>query len=52
MPGNIAKADKYWPGASAKNDKQIATDEEKSFLNNTDADGVTLQGYDAVSYFH
>ena len=27
------------------------TDEEKGFLNNTDPDGVTLQGYDAVTYF-
>jgi YHS domain-containing protein len=51
VPGNIVKADKYWPAVSAKNGKQITTDEEKSFLNNTDEDGVTLQGYDAVAYF-
>src|SRR5215204_2265832 len=51
VTGNINKADKYWPGVSAKNGKQITTDEEKSFLNNADADGVTLKGYDAVSYF-
>ena len=51
IAGNIAKADKYWPGVSAKNGKQIVTDEEKGFLNNTDPDGVTLQGYDAVAYF-
>jgi YHS domain-containing protein len=51
VPANIVKADKYWPAVSAKNGKQVTTDEEKGFLNNTDADGVTLQGYDAVAYF-
>ncbi len=51
VSGNISKADKYWPKVSEKNGKQITTDEEKSFLNNTDEDGVTLQGYDAVAYF-
>jgi YHS domain-containing protein len=51
VAGNITKADKYWPSVSAKNGKQIVTDEEKGFLNNTDPDGVTLQGYDAVTYF-
>jgi YHS domain-containing protein len=51
VPGNIVKADNYWPAVSSKHGKQITTDEEKAFLNNTDADGVTLQGYDAVSYF-
>ena len=51
VTGNIGKADKYWPAVTAKHGKQITTDEEKSFLNNTDEDGVTLQGYDAVAYF-
>ena len=51
VTGNIVKADKYWPDVSTKNGKQIVTDEEKGFLNNTDPDGVTLQGYDAVAYF-
>ena len=51
VPANIVKADKYWPAVSAKNGKQILTDEEKAFLNNTDPDGITLQGYDAVAYF-
>jgi YHS domain-containing protein len=51
VPGNITKADKYWPSVSAKGGKQITTDEEKAFLNNVDPDGVTLQGYDAVAYF-
>jgi YHS domain-containing protein len=51
VPGNIAKADKYWPAVSGKNGNQITTDEEKGYLNNTDPDGVTLQGYDAVAYF-
>lgn len=51
VPGNLVKADKYWPAVSSKNGKQITTDEEKGFLNNTDKDGVILQGYDAVAYF-
>jgi YHS domain-containing protein len=51
VAGNITKADKYWPAVSSKGGKQIKTDEEKGFLNNTDPDGVTLQGYDAVAYF-
>ncbi|MDQ3843451.1 MAG: YHS domain-containing protein [Bacteroidota bacterium] len=51
VQGNLAKADKYWPSVSADHGKQIKTDEEKAFLNNTDPDGVTLQGYDAVAYF-
>lgn len=51
VPGNIVKADKYWPAVSSHEGKQIKTDEEKGFLNNTDPDGVTLQGYDAVAYF-
>lgn len=51
VQGNLAKADKYWPAVSANGGKQITTDEEKAFLNNTDPDGVILQGYDAVAYF-
>ena len=51
VQGNLAKADKYWPEVVANNGKQITTDEEKAFLNNTDPNGVILQGYDAVSYF-
>jgi YHS domain-containing protein len=51
VPGNIVKADKYWPAVTAGGGKQIKTDEEKAFLNNTGPDGVTLQGYDAVAYF-
>ncbi len=51
VAGNLSKADKYWPAVSAKNGKQITTDEEKGFLNNTDKDGLILQGYDAVAYF-
>ena len=51
VPGNIVKADKYWPAVTANDGKQIRTEEEKAFLNNTDPDGVTLQGYDAVAYF-
>lgn len=51
VQGNLALADKYWPKVSEKGGKQIITDAEKSFLNNTDPDGVTLQGYDAVAYF-
>jgi YHS domain-containing protein len=51
VPGSIVKADKYWPVVAAHDGMQIVTDEEKVFLNNTDPEGVTLQGYDAVSYF-
>lgn len=51
VPGNLSLADKYWPEVSNVGGKQIKTDAEKAFLNNTDPDGVTLQGYDAVAYF-
>jgi len=51
VQGNLALADKYWPKVSERGGKQIQTDAEKAFLNNTDKDGVILQGYDAVSYF-
>jgi YHS domain-containing protein len=51
VQGNLALADKYWPKVADKGGKQISTDAEKGFLNNTDPDGVTLQGYDAVGYF-
>ncbi len=51
MPGNLALADKYWPKVVEKGGKQITTDAEKEFLNNTDNEGVTLEGYDAVAYF-
>lgn len=51
VQGNLQKADKYWPKVVTSGGKQIKTDEEKGFLNNTDKDGVVLQGYDAVAYF-
>jgi YHS domain-containing protein len=51
VQGNLSLADKYWPKVSEKGGKQITTDAEKGFLNNTDPEGVTLQGYDAVAYF-
>lgn len=51
VQGNLSLADKYWPEVSEKGGKQITTDAEKGFLNNTDPNGVTLQGYDAVAYF-
>jgi len=51
VQGNLSLADKYWPSVTAGGGKQIKTDAEKSFLNNTDESGVTLQGYDAVAYF-
>ena len=51
VQGNLALADKYWAEVSAGGGKQIKTDAEKAFLNNTDPDGVTLQGYDPVAYF-
>lgn len=51
VAGNIVRADRYWPRVAGNGGKQIVTDEEKAFLNNTDPDGVTLQGYDPVAYF-
>jgi len=51
IPGNLHLAEKYWPQVAAGDGKQIKTDEERKFLNNTDKDGVTIQGYDAVAYF-
>jgi YHS domain-containing protein len=51
VPGNVIKADKYWPAVAKGGGRQIQTDEEKGFLNNTDPAGVVLQGYDAVAYF-
>lgn len=51
VQGNLSLADKYWPRVSEKGGKQITTDAEKGFLNNTDREGVILQGYDAVAYF-
>ncbi len=43
----LKRNDKYWPAVSSKNGKQITTDEEKGFLNNTDKDGL-IPGDDAV----
>ena len=51
VQGNLELADKYWPRVTERGGKQIRTDAENAFLNNTDKEGVTLQGYDAVSYF-
>jgi YHS domain-containing protein len=51
VAGNITLADKYWPKVSGKKGSQITTDAEKGFVNNSDENGVILQGYDAVAYF-
>ena len=51
VPGNIVLADKYWPAVSGKKGAQITTDAEKQFVNNSDENGVILQGNDAVAYF-
>ena len=51
VQGNLALADKYWPKVAGGGGKQILTDEEQKYLNNTDKSGVTLQGYDPVAYF-
>jgi len=51
VQGNLSLADKYWPKVSERGGKQIQTDADKAFLNNTDKEGVILQGFDAVSYF-
>ncbi|MGH2553328.1 MAG: YHS domain-containing (seleno)protein, partial [Chitinophagaceae bacterium] len=50
VSGNIVLADKYWPSVSGKKGAQITTDAEKQFVNNSDENGVILQGYDAVAY--
>lgn len=51
VPGNIIKADKYWPDVASQQGKQITTDEEKQFYNNTNKYGVIMDGYDPVAYF-
>ncbi|HEY0678166.1 MAG TPA: YHS domain-containing (seleno)protein [Chitinophagaceae bacterium] len=51
VQGNLQLADKYWPKVAEHGGNQITTDAEKSFLNNTDPNGVIIQGYDAVAYF-
>jgi YHS domain-containing protein len=51
VPSNIVLADKYWPNVAAHHGKQITTDEEKQYYNNTDKDGVIMDGYDPVAYF-
>jgi YHS domain-containing protein len=51
VQGNLVLADKYWPKVAGSGGKQILTDEEQKYLNNTDKTGVTLQGYDPVAYF-
>ena len=51
IQGNLMKADTYWPRVENNRGKQITTDEERKFLNNTDKEGIVLQGYDAVAYF-
>jgi YHS domain-containing protein len=51
VPGNIVKADKYWPAVSSHNGRQITTEEEKAFYNNINNEGVIMEGYDAVAYF-
>jgi len=51
VQGNLLLADKYWPKVASGGGKQIVTEEERKFLNNTDKAGVTLQGYDPVAYF-
>ncbi|MBK7872906.1 MAG: YHS domain-containing protein [Saprospiraceae bacterium] len=51
VPGNFAKAEKYWPYVAGNKGKQILTDEEKKFLVNVDKSGVIIDGYDPVAYF-
>ncbi|MEO6722732.1 MAG: YHS domain-containing (seleno)protein [Ferruginibacter sp.] len=51
VPGNITKADKYWPVVTEHNGQQITTAEESEFYNNTNGDGIILDGYDPVAYF-
>ncbi len=49
--GNLALADKYWPAVVNNGGKQIKTEAESQFYNNTNDDGIIMDGYDAVSYF-
>ncbi len=51
VPGNIILADKYWPAVASNNGKQIKTDAESAFYNNTNEEGIIMEGYDAVAYF-
>ncbi|MFM9907807.1 MAG: YHS domain-containing (seleno)protein [Chitinophagaceae bacterium] len=51
VPGNIVLADKYWPAVGGNKGKQIETDAEKAFYNNTNKEGITMEGYDAVAFF-
>lgn len=45
LPGNVAQADKNWPGLVQRNGTVGKT------LLNLDAKGVAIEGYDPVSYF-
>lgn len=51
VPGNIILADKYWPAVATNKGKQIKTDAESAFYNNTNEEGIIMEGYDAVAYF-
>jgi len=51
VPGNLELADKYWPAVAANKGKQIRTAAENEFYNNTNDDGIIMDGYDPVAYF-
>ena len=44
VPRNIVLADKYWPAVAANNGKQIKTDAENAFYNNTTNEGIIMEG--------
>ena len=49
--GNLELADKYWPAVVSNGGKQIKTAAESEFYNNTNNEGIIMDGYDAVAYF-
>lgn len=51
VQGNLELADKYWPAVVNNGGKQIKTAAESEFYNNSNDDGVIMDGYDAVAYF-
>ena len=51
VAGNLELADKYWPAVVNNGGKQIVTAAESKFYNNTNDDGIIMDGYDPVGYF-
>lgn len=51
IQGNLQLADKYWPAVMKSGGKQIKTEAENEFYNNTNGEGIIMDGYDPVAYF-